>query len=339
MAAEHVLDHLLNHVSAGRRVALCAIVATRGSTPQPAGVVVCVDDAAHMVGTLGGGCVEADLRRQAHQLISAEPRGLKPAAQRSGRGRLITVELDHDFGYDDGMICGGQMDVAVSVLGPSSDLAPYRQAVEQLRAGTAATIPLYVEHTGGLIEYCVHIEAQPTLMIVGAGHISRVLARITLPLGFDLHVLDDRADYANADRFPPPIRTTAGDIVAVLSECPVDPNTYIVIVTRGHKHDEQALRAVLDSPARYVGMIGSRRKIKVIFDDLRHDGATNAQLQRVHAPIGLDINAVTTEEIAVSIAAELVSVRRADSRSVVEGPIPVGSASSPPAQADVKGGG
>ena len=96
-----------------------------------------------------------------------------------------------------------------------------------------------------------------------------------------------------------------------------------MVVTRGHNNDEQALQAVLGSPARYVGMIGSRRKIKVVFDDLRHGGATDAQLAKVHAPIGVDISAVTTEEIALSIAAQLVSMRRAERRKIVEGPIPV----------------
>ena len=114
-----------------------------------------------------------------------------------------------------------------------------------------------------------------------------------------------------------------GDIEKTLSGWPIDAGTYVVIVTRGHKHDERALGAVLGSPARYIGMIGSRRKIKIIFDDLRESGTTEQQLERVHAPIGLDMNAVTIEEIAVSIAAELVSVRRADYRQCVEGPTPI----------------
>ncbi len=307
----NILETVVREVEAGRRVALCVIVATRGSTPQPAATMVCIDEDAAVTGTLGGGCVEADVRRQGYTLLLA------------GRSELITFALDSDFGYDDGMICGGQLDIAVSVVPTSTDIGPCREAVERLRSGQAAALSIRVDRVDGPIAYRVHLEATPKLVIAGAGHISRILARMLVPLGFGVHVIDERAEYANSDRFPNPIHTTVGDIATTLSSWPVDGNTYIVIVTRGHRHDEGALRAVLDSPARYIGMIGSRRKIIVIFDDLKHGGATQAQLSRVHAPIGVDIGSVTADEIALSIAAELVSVRRADYRSVVEGPIRV----------------
>jgi len=184
-------------------------------------------------------------------------------------------------------------------------------------------LPVRVDTGERLVEYRVYIDAEPSLVIVGGGHIGRILAGMTAPLGFRVHVVDDRADYANAERFPPPMQTTVGDMAATLKSWPVDANTYIVIVTRGHRHDEDVLQAVLEAPAKYVGMIGSRSKVKTVFDDLRRDGATEAQLSRVHAPIGLDINSVTPEEISLSIAAQLVSVRRADHHKVVEGPIPV----------------
>ncbi|MCH7871618.1 MAG: XdhC family protein, partial [Planctomycetes bacterium] len=167
------------------------------------------------------------------------------------------------------------------------------------------------------------VESAPRLLIAGAGHIGRLLAGLAVPLGFDVHVIDDRADYANPQRLPPPVQTTAGPIEAALAQLAPDANTYVVIVTRGHKHDEKALQAVLGSPAKYIGMIGSRRKVAVTFDDLKHAGATDEQLARVHAPIGLSIGAVTTEEIAVSIVAQLVSIRRCDRRKIVEGPTPV----------------
>ena len=131
----------------------------------------------------------------------------------------------------------------------------------------------------------------------------------------------------NEERFLPPVRTTVGAIDKTLRSWPMDANTFIIIVTRGHKHDEQALKAVIDTPAKYVGMIGSRRKIKVIFGDLRRAGVSDARLETVHAPIGLDIRAVTTNEIALSIAAELVSVRRANGHRAVEGPIHISSGS------------
>lgn len=320
MSAKAVLHHAISELDVGRNVALCVIVATRGSTPQPAGVMVCVDEAAQLTGTLGGGCVEADVRRQAHALL-AKASESRNATVRPSTGNMITFQLDHDFGYDDGMICGGQMDVAVAIMTPSSDTQCVRSARDQLRAGEGGVLPIRLDTGTGPVEYRVKLEAEPKLVIAGAGHISRVLAAAAAPLGFSIDVIDDRSDYANKQRFPPPVRTTVAPIDQTLQSWPIDANTYIVIVTRGHQHDEQALRAVLDSPAKYIGMIGSRRKIKVIFDDLRHTGASEDALQRVHAPIGLDIGAVTTHEIAVSIAAQLVSIRRRERRKAVEGPL------------------
>lgn len=306
-----ILNKVRDETDANRAVALCAIVTTRGSTPQPAGTMLCVDQAAQITGTLGGGCVEAEVRRRAHEMLAAR------------RSELITFNLDHDFGFDDGMICGGQMDVAVSVISPSDHADVLAAARDRLRAGQAATLPLRVRSGPGLVEYRIHLETAPELLIAGAGHISKILASLAVRLEFRVCVIDDRVEYANAERFPPPIRTIAADIAGALRTWPIGANTYVVIVTRGHKHDETALAAVLDSPGRYLGMIGSRRKIKVIFDDLRRQGAAPEKLNRVHAPIGLDISAVTTEEIALSIAAELVSVRRADRRQAVEGPFAV----------------
>lgn len=331
MSTIEVLEAALREIGAGRRAALCVVVATRGSTPQSAGVMIAVDEAANLTGTIGGGCVEADVRRRAHALLSREPSRsdrLGAEAQPPSRGSLITFALDHDFGVDDGMICGGQMDVAIGVLTSSTDVTAYWQAVDRLRQGFAAAVPLHIDTTAGPVEYRVRVEPSPKLLIAGAGHISRVLADMTVRLGFTVHVIDDRVEYANAQRFPSPIEPVVGDIAETLAEWPIDSETYVVIVTRGHQHDEQALKAVLDSSARYIGMIGSRRKIKIIFEDLLHGGASSERLSRVHAPIGFDIGSVTVEEIALSIAAQLVSVRRARRHKAIEGPFPITDAAS-----------
>ncbi|NLX20260.1 MAG: XdhC/CoxF family protein, partial [Phycisphaerae bacterium] len=124
-----------------------------------------------------------------------------------------------------------------------------------------------------------------------------------------------------------PIEGLTGDIAEVLRGWPIDANTYVVIVTRGHRHDEQALHAVVDSPARYLGMIGSRRKIQVIFDDLAELGVDRDRLERVHSPIGLAIGAITVPEIAVSIAAELTQVRRERGAKPVTGPFEISASS------------
>ncbi|MFQ5414719.1 MAG: XdhC family protein [Phycisphaerae bacterium] len=311
MSVAEVLETVLREVDAGRRAALCAVVATRGSTPQPAGAMICVDEAARLTGTLGGGCVEADVRRKAHAMLTAAATTSAADGRAGARGAVLTFALDNDFGYEDGMICGGEMDVAVCVWAPGDPVQPLRDAGHALGDGRGATLTLPVVGPDGVLEYRIRVDAEPRLVIAGAGHISRVLAGLMLPLGFRVHVVDDRGDYACAKRFPPPIETVVGDIASTLEAWPADDNTYFVIVTRGHRHDERALGAVLRLRARYVGMIGSRRKIAVIFDDLRRTGATDDELARVRAPIGLDIHAITTDEIALSIAAELVAVRRA----------------------------
>ncbi len=317
---QDVVNTVFRETDAGRSIALCAIVATRGSTPQPAGSMVTVDEAARMTGTLGGGCVEADIRRQAHEVLSAGKSADEPDAT---TGRVVTFQLDHDFGYDDGMICGGQIDVAIGIVHPSADITPYTEALGALRGGRAASVPVRVITETGPVEYRILASAAPELVIVGGGHIGRILAGMTAPLGFNVHVVDDRSEYLGEDRFPPPIQTRAGDIAETLRDWPLTENTYVVTVTRGHKHDEIALEAVLNRPAKYIGMIGSRRKVAVIFDDLRHKGFDEEQIERVQAPIGVPIGAVTTEEIALSIAAQLVSVRRAERHKAVEGPFPI----------------
>jgi len=308
-----ILDAVVREVEGGRRAALSVIVATRGSTPQGAGAMLAVNEQGGITGTIGGGCVEIEVRDRAKTLLA------------SGVSELFDCTLDHDFGLDDGLICGGSMSVAIQVFTGPEAARTLRDAADRLRAGRAATLPVRIRTSEGTDrEYRVQIEEPPKLIIAGGGHIGRVLASLMVPLGFRVAVIDDRPEFANPERFPAPIEPVAGDIEETLCRRPIDANTYVVIVTRGHQHDERALSAVLDSEARYIGMIGSRRKIEVIFEDLRNAGAAEERLERVHAPIGLDIGAITTEEIALAIAAELVKVRRAEYQSAVEGPMPVG---------------
>ncbi|MCC7291175.1 MAG: XdhC family protein [Phycisphaerales bacterium] len=314
-----ILEKVVAELGAGRRAALAAVVATRGSTPQPAGALTCIDADGRLIGTLGGGCVEAEIRRRAHAMLC------------ESAGRMLTFTLDHDEHDRDGMICGGQMDVAVEILMPreSERIDALRHAATLLRQGCNTALTLRTSTADTPLEYRLNIEAPPRLVIAGGGHISRILARFALELGFRITVLDDRAEYANPRRFPPPIESIAAPIPESLRAFPVDAGTFIVIVTRGHAHDEDALHAVLGSRAKYIGMIGSRRKIDVTYARLRERGATPQQLAAVHAPIGLPIRAVTTSEIAVSIAAELVAVRRATHFAPVEGPFPLEDSRSP----------
>lgn len=329
-----VLETVIREVQAGRRSALCVVVATRGSTPQGPGAMMCVDEAGNVVGTIGGGCGEAEIRRRAFEMVSAAPTEIANNVPRSQSPRLpedctltdgtvITLTLDHDFGFDDGLICGGHMDMAVCVCSRSEHADALRHALGELDGGRPATIALTVVTADGRVEYRLNLEPTPKLVIAGGGHIGRHLAEMMPRFGFDVSVIDDRPEFANAERFPAPVHPVVGDIAETLARWPIDANTYIVIVTRGHKYDEAALRAVIDSPARYLGMIGSRRKIKVIYEDLMHDGIPKEKVYRVYAPIGIAINCVTPEEIALSIAAQLVSTRRERHASIVEGPFPL----------------
>jgi xanthine dehydrogenase accessory factor len=137
--------------------------------------------------------------------------------------------------------------------------------------------------------------------------------------GFSVEVVDDRPEYANAERFPEADRITQGRFDEVLHGYPIDRNTYVVCVTRGHKHDEISLRAVAGSPAAYVGMIGSKRRVNAVLRHLIEDGVDPDAVARVHTPIGLDIGAETPEEIAVSIMAEIIMSRRGGSGAQMRG--------------------
>ncbi len=164
---------------------------------------------------------------------------------------------------------------------------------------------------GGQMQvYIEPIEPAPHLYIVGAGHVAQHLARVAKPVGFRTHVLDDREKFANRERFPDADEITVDSIPEWLHRADVPPNAYVVVVTRGHRHDLDALRALAARDLRYLGLIGSKAKVKRIYDALVAEAMPLECLWRVHAPIGLDIGAITPEEIAVSILAELIAVRR-----------------------------
>jgi xanthine dehydrogenase accessory factor len=151
----------------------------------------------------------------------------------------------------------------------------------------------------------------PELIVCGAGHVGQAVARAGRLLDFQVTVIDDREDFAAREKFPDPqIRLIAADFIESLRSLKLTPASHVVIVTRGHKHDEMCLREIVDKPARYIGMIGSRRRTATIRAMLLRDGIAQSQLEQVHAPIGLDIGAQTPEEIALAILGEIVLVRR-----------------------------
>jgi xanthine dehydrogenase accessory factor len=163
---------------------------------------------------------------------------------------------------------------------------------------------------GGQMDvYIEPIEPSPELYVVGAGHVGFHLARLANDVGFRVHVIDDREKFANRDRFPTAVEIVADEIPSWLDHSTLPPHAYVVIVTRGHTNDLEALRALAPRELRYLGLIGSRAKVARIYDALLTDQMAPDALKRVHAPIGLDIGAVTPQEIAVSILAELIAVK------------------------------
>lgn len=172
--------------------------------------------------------------------------------------------------------------------------------------------PQMLTYADGQVELFVEVQRRPpTLIIVGAGHIAQPLATLGKLIDFEVVVIDDRPQYANAERFPEADRVMAAPLRATLRNWPIDADTFIVLVTRGHSHDVECLLEVLDSPARYIGMIGSKRRVQAVFDLLEQEQSVpREKFDRVYAPIGLDIGAESPAEIGVGIIAEIVKVYR-----------------------------
>src|SRR5271167_3893564 len=251
-----LFEEIVRMRKAGLRGALATIVHTNGSIPSYESSRMLVRDDSSILGTVGGGCVEAEVWAAAKDVIQNE------------QPRKMTFNLNHDAAYDAGLICGGTLEIFVEPLLP-----------------------------------------QPTLYLFGGGHVSTAVARVAAPAGFAIGIIDDRDAFANAERFPmaTEIYTTYEDAFEKIR-----PNaaSYLIIVTRGHKEDMRVLGWAVRTEARYLGMIGSKRKVLSVYKALENDGHKPEEFERVYAPMGLEIGALSPEEIAISIVAELVAVRR-----------------------------
>jgi xanthine dehydrogenase accessory factor len=255
---QEVFAALGEALTRGEDVALVTIVRANGSTPQRVGAKMLVFADGRVVGTIGGGCYENDALWKAREALTTR------------RAMTVRYELADDFAEENGLICGGQMDVFIEPIEPS-----------------------------------------PALYIFGAGHVGLYLGRLAHEAGFEIHIVDDREKFANAARFPSAAEIVVDDIPTWLSHATLPASAYAVVVTRGHRHDLDAMRALAPRNLRYVGLIGSRAKVKRVYDALIEEGSVEpSDLARVHAPIGLDIGAITPQEIAVSILAELIAIRR-----------------------------
>ena len=252
-----ICQGIIESIKSGQEAALVTVIAVTNSTPRGLATKMLVRYDGSIIGTIGGGAVEAEAIRIAIEVM----RTGKPQRHQFG---LVTDE-------EPGMVCGGEMEIFVEPVLPT-----------------------------------------PTIYLFGAGHISFMLAKIGKLLGFRVFVIDDRRDLAVKERFPDADLILVEDFENAFSKINVDKQSYIVIVTRSHHDDERVLGQAILTPAKYVGMIGSKTKNASVYARLKAKGITQEQIDRVHAPIGLRIHAQTPEEISISIIAQMIQIRRSE---------------------------
>ena len=251
-----LFEEIVRMRRACERGALATIVHTNGSIPSYESSRMLVREDGSILGTIGGGCVEADVWAAAKQVMASE------------QPKKLVFQLNNEASYDNGLICGGTVEIFVEPILP-----------------------------------------QPVLYIFGAGHISTAVAKAAHAVGFGIGIIDDREAFANIQRFPMAQEIFTGYEEAFEKLLP-GPSSYLVIVTRGHKEDMRVLAWAVRTQARYVGMIGSKRKVLSVYKALEKEGYRMQEFERVYAPMGLDIGALSPEEIALSIVSELVTIRR-----------------------------
>ena len=363
---ESIYNHLAELADAGETVAVATIIEVKGSVPREVGAKMIIHPLGRHVGTVGGGCGEADVMRAALDVIQ------------TGEPATVRVDLTEDVSMQALGVCGGIMDVFVErvaggrgevtlplqriaalrrsvqarepvalatvVSGPSAgreavvwldkpplgdlglgDLEPQviADAQEVLRGrqhkllkyevSSALDVPARSLPVGRSTLH-VFVEVQrrsPELLIVGGGHIAVPLAQMASLCDFAVTVLDDRPSFANKERFPNAAKVIAAPLRETVRDLPMDQDTFIILVTRGHSHDVDCLLEVLDRPVAYIGMIGSQRRVDAVFELLENEmGIDPRKFDRIYAPIGIAIGAHTPAEIAICIMAEAINVLR-----------------------------
>jgi xanthine dehydrogenase accessory factor len=249
----------------GEAAALVTVIGTEGSTPQKAGAKMVVYADGRIVGTIGGGCVEAEMIGRARRAIE------------SRKAQLAAYDLTPDQAGEDGLVCGGRMQVFIEP-----------------------------------------IEGTPTLCLFGAGHVAQPLARLARGVGFRVEVADDRVRFANRERFPDADRIVVEPVGDAAARMTLGRHSYAVVVTRGHGGDADALAALVGRGLPFVGLLGSKPKLIHVLAELEERGVARDVLSEVRCPIGVEIGATTPEEIAVSVLAEIVAVRRGVSPEAIK---------------------
>ncbi|HEV8399238.1 MAG TPA: XdhC family protein [Gemmatimonadales bacterium] len=305
----------------GASGAIATVARVRGSTPVPSGTKMLVGEAGRLIGSVGGGCVEADVI------------GAALEAQARRQPAMMTHHLNADLAGDLGLSCGGTVDIFVEPVVRDDAYVRVLEAAAGAESGVVRTAVRWDGAAGPVKTFealppdaprgepatltkdgrfvVERIVTAPRVFIFGAGHVGGAIARAAAAAGFRVVVIDDRREYADPARFESGIGVLAGDVDAALARYPLNAADAVVIATRGHRNDALILERVATSPAGYVGLLGSRRKKQVVTKGLTKAGVPAQALKRVRVPVGVAIGAVTPEEIAVSVVAELISWRRA----------------------------
>ena len=250
-------DEIVRLRKLGQKCALATIVQVKGSIPSYESAKLLVREDGSMMGTVGGGCVEAEVWNAAREVLDTE----KP--------KNLSFSLGQEAAYDEGLICGGQVNIFVEPIVP-----------------------------------------QPHAFIFGGGHVSKSLSKVATLAGFATVIIDDREAFSNPDRFPEAEATYAEEYEEVFAKLAITSSSYIIIVTRGHRDDMRVLRWAVLTSARYVAMIGSKRKTISVVHELEKEGLPRDGFEKIFAPMGLEIGAESPEEIAISVVAEMIAVRR-----------------------------
>ncbi len=348
---DRIYSEIVQGLQRKEKLALATLIHRIGSAPRAVGAKYLIREDGRTIGSIGGGCVEAEVWQGAQEVITEE------------RGRVFRFNLTSEQLAEGGLICGGNIDIFLEPL-KEEFLNIYQEIMRIKQKGGSAILATLIssekdfprkdgrklliktsgERLGSLlggeglekeilkqskillsekkprvivfplednqIEVLLEpIVSEPTVFIFGAGHISQQLAPLAKKVDFKVVVLDDREMFANRQRFPEADEIIVTEFEKSFNRISIDDASYIVIVTRGHLYDGLVLEQAIKTNARYIGMIGSKKKIKTLFDHLLEKGISQEDLNRVHAPIGIEINSETPEEIAVSIVAELIKVR------------------------------
>lgn len=303
-------------LATGRAAVLAMVVQVRGSVPREVGAKMVIGADGLTLNTIGGGAGEAKVIQ--HAMIVLQ----------TGEKQRVDIDLSGAADRETQGVCGGRMQVWLERWSGDVALSLVQLILERLDAGRSIKVvtPLAVGQSPYILESALEptldqsleqafvevLQPPPILFIVGAGHVGEQLAKLAALIGFEIWVQDDRSEWANPARFPQASQIFTESVRATIAQLAAHTQLYIALVTRGYKHDLEALSAIFDHSlsCQYIGMIGSQRRVQQVYQAMQERGIAASQLQSIHAPIGLEIGALTPEEIAVSIAAELIQVRR-----------------------------